>query len=63
MRKLDGVIFSDHPYVMNWYLPCERFIYWNKFGMPDTIPDEGVQPGAWWIDGAKEPAITARQKR
>ncbi len=66
LRKLDGVIFNDHPYVMNWYLPCERFVYWNKFGMPDTclhkFEDWRGVFASWWVDPDLKRELDAAKK-
>lgn len=66
LRQLDGEIFKHHPYVLDWYLPCERFIYWNKFGMPDTVLlkyHEWEDAFAlWWVDEEQEKQLkTARE--
>ena len=37
LRELDAIVFNEHPYALAWYLPCERLLYWNKFGTPKTV--------------------------
>ena len=47
-------------------MPCERFIYWNKFGMPDTVLhkyqkwDDAFS--TWWVDPEKERALKEARK-
>ncbi len=63
LRQLDGEIFAHHPYNLEWYNPCERLLYWNKFGMPDYgLPRYGEYEAAfsfWWFD----PERAARLKQ
>lgn len=37
LREIDGILFNEHPYVLLWNINYSRFLYWNKFGMPDTV--------------------------
>ncbi|MBI83645.1 MAG: hypothetical protein CMJ81_10655 [Planctomycetaceae bacterium] len=67
LRQLDAVIFNEHAYILDWYLPCERFIYWNKFGMPDTVllkyhewEDAFV---LWWSDSEKREVLKQAQRQ
>jgi microcin C transport system substrate-binding protein len=62
IRELDGIIYNAHPYVLNWYPPFVRFVFWNKFGMPpwgcDRILSANDQFWAsFWVDPAKEKAL------
>ncbi len=61
LRQLDAELFAQHPYVLDWSLPCERFVYWNKFGMPDTVLLKYQRFDAvyslWWYDPAKDKAL------
>ena len=52
-RALDRVLLWNHYVVPNWHLDNDRIVYWDKFGMPATVPSQGVQIMAWWIDPAK----------
>ena len=66
LRRLDALIFGEHPYVLDWYLPCERFIYRNKFGMPDTVllkyHEWDDVFALWWSDSEKVDALTKSQR-
>lgn len=56
-RKIDKLITDQHPYAFLWNISAKRLIYWNKFGMPDTVlsrysNEEGVLT-YWWYDSDK----------
>ncbi len=36
IRKLDGILYQEHPYILDWYGPFNRILYWNHFGMPES---------------------------
>ena len=59
--ELDRLLFNEHSYALGWTLPCERIIYWNKFGMPDTVlhryTDWRSVFTTWWFDPAKEATL------
>ena len=54
LQELDGIVMSEHPYLLEWMAPFVRFAYWNKFGQPkgliSRIGDNRDAPGLWWID-------------
>ena len=66
LRRLDGLIFKEHPYSFEWYLPCERILYWNKLGMPeyglDKYSDWSDVYSSWWIDPEKEKTLRQARK-
>ena len=66
LRKLDAVIFNEHPYSLAWYLPCERILYWDKFGTPETVlpkyADWRAVFSTWWVDPSKEQTLKAARK-
>ena len=66
LKQLDAVIYNEHPYALAWYLPCERILYWNKFGKPKTVLRKyddwrGVFE-SWWVDPDKEQKLKAARK-
>ena len=66
LKQLDAVIFNEHPYTLAWYLPCERILYWNKFGMSKTVMHKysdwrGIF-STWWVDPDKEQKLKAARK-
>jgi len=66
LRQLDGILFDEHPYVLGWFMPCERFMYWNKFSMPDTVLYKYQEWedifSLWWVDPEKEKQLKAARK-
>ncbi len=61
LRKMDAEIFKSHHYSLEWYVPCERILYWNKFGTPQTVlPKYGDWREVfayWWVDPQKKDAL------
>ena len=57
IRKIDKIIFDEHPYALGWYSNRVRILYWDKFGHPDTyftrIGDWRDIISVWWYDPAK----------
>jgi hypothetical protein len=51
-RQIDQIIFQQHPYVLLWNIDYVRLLYWNKFGMPDTVLSKygSESTGYWWYD-------------
>jgi microcin C transport system substrate-binding protein len=53
-RKMDQIIYQKYPYVLLWNINYTRLLYWNKFGMPDTVlskyGNESSAYSYWWID-------------
>lgn len=63
LRELDGILTSQHHYIMEWYPPASsRIVFWNRFSHPkgtfSRIGDhEGTLgpglPQLWWVDPDK----------
>jgi microcin C transport system substrate-binding protein len=66
IREIDGIVFNEHPYVLGWYLPSQRILFWNKFGMPEwggfRTADYDQLLYSWWVDPEKERKLAAAQK-
>lgn len=53
-RALDRVLLWNHYCVPQWYMPAERFAYWNRFSHPEPLPNRSLGfPYIWWYDEAK----------
>lgn len=54
LKELDGIVTSAHHYLLEWYAPYQRMVYWNRFGQPrgviTRIGDYRDPVGMWWID-------------
>lgn len=53
-RKIDALVAEQCPYALLWQISEIRLLYWNKFGMPETIlsryADEEAVFTYWWYD-------------
>jgi microcin C transport system substrate-binding protein len=53
-REIDARITASVPYVLLWNIDATRLLYWDTFGMPDTVlskfGDERSLLGYWWYD-------------
>ena len=63
IREIDGIIYKEMPYVLGWYNPAQRMIYWNKFSQPEwgafKTADYDSLHYVWWVDPQKEAALSA----
>ena len=54
LKELDGLVMSQHHYLLEWYAPFARMVYWNKFGQPKgvitRIGDYRDPVSLWWVD-------------
>jgi len=57
LREIDRVLVKESPYMLEWYAGYTRLLYWNKFGMPETVlnkySDEASICRYWWRDEDK----------
>ncbi len=49
VHALDRVLLWGHYGVPGWHSKTSRIAYWNKFGMPEKKPKDGVGFSAWWV--------------
>jgi len=47
-RALDRVLLWNHYVIPQWHLGVDRVAWWDRFGRPDIVPANGIQPLAWW---------------
>ncbi len=54
LRQIDAVLAAHVPFVLLWNTDTTRLLYWDKFGMPDTVlskyGNEGAVVAYWWFD-------------
>ena len=62
-RALDRVLQWGQWVIPQWHIADDRVAYWDKFGRPAVVPDQGVQIDTWWIDPDKAKSLEARQPR
>lgn len=48
-RALDRILMWEHVVIPNWQSASFRIAYWDKFGIPDTLPKYGMGFESWWI--------------
>lgn len=60
VRALDRALQWNYLVIPQWHLPYDRIAFWDKFGYSAVTPMQGVQLDAWWIDPAKEAALSQR---
>ena len=64
MQQIDHIAYSNHHYVLDWYCPFVRVLYWNKFSYPEfqySITGYHYWPvfQYWWIDNDKDKELKA----
>jgi microcin C transport system substrate-binding protein len=61
LQKLDALIYQEQPYVLDWYGPFSRILYWNRFGIPASyftkIGDYNDMLSMWWYEPDKDKAL------
>ncbi|MBR4171650.1 MAG: ABC transporter substrate-binding protein [Kiritimatiellae bacterium] len=54
MRQIDKILTDNVPYVLLWYTDATRMLYWDSFGMPDTVLSKFGDWRScltyWWYD-------------
>ncbi len=64
LQQLDGIMTEQYHYILHWYPPAQRLVFWNRFGQPTGILTRtgryesnlllGIGPEQlWWIDPVK----------
>jgi hypothetical protein len=57
IKEIDGIVYNEHPYVLDHFGPAQRVAFWNKFSMPDfgalRFADKNELMYTWWIDQDK----------
>ena len=49
VHALDRVLLHLHLVIPHWYTPEHRYLYWDKFGIPEKTPLKGTNILDWWI--------------
>ena len=67
LQELDGLVYQEYPYVLGWYGPFSRVLYWNRFGMPESYfsktGDYDDILSMWWYDQEKEQRLKEAMKK
>lgn len=66
IQEVDKIITAEHTFVLHWYQPCQRVLYWNKFGMPaygfHKVLEWEDAFATWWVDPDKRAALGKARK-
>lgn len=63
-RALDRVLLWNWYVIPTWHLSTDRVAYWDKFGRPAKLPSQNHGfLRVWWLDPAKESALTAARAK
>jgi microcin C transport system substrate-binding protein len=58
IREIDGIVASQHHYILEWSGPFQRIAYLNRFGHPESYltrtGDYRDISTLWWVDPARE---------
>lgn len=57
VRAMDRILLHGYYVIPQWHTGETRIAYWDKFGIPDKIPLQGVQLMSWWIDKNKQEKV------
>lgn len=58
-RALDRALVWGHYLIPHWHITTDRLAYWDRYGIPEVIPRQGVQTDTWWIEPEKDAAVRA----
>ncbi len=60
LRALDRVVRAEHYTIPNWFSPHHRMAFWNLYSWPETKPDYGFSPEAWWWYDAEKAELIGK---
>ena len=49
VHALDRLLLHLHLVIPHWHTPEQRYLYWDKFGIPPKTPIKGTSPLFWWF--------------
>ena len=57
-HALDRVLLANNYVIPQWYSNVDRYVYWDRFARPATMPRYGFGfPNIWWFDQTKADRI------
>ncbi|MAG92446.1 MAG: hypothetical protein CMJ48_01665 [Planctomycetaceae bacterium] len=66
IQEVDKIVTAERTFVLHWYQPCQRILYWNKFGMPEyglhKVLEWEDAFASWWVDEDKRRALATARK-
>lgn len=61
-RALDRVLLNHHFVIPQWHNRRFWVAFWDRFGRPERNPRYGLGFDSWWIDPARDAALTAARR-
>jgi microcin C transport system substrate-binding protein len=61
-RALDRVLLHNHFVIPQWHSREFRVAFWDRFGRPERNPRYALGFETWWIDPARDAALTAARR-
>lgn len=61
-RALDRVLLHHHFVIPQWHNRRFWVAFWDRFGRPQRNPRYGLGFDSWWIDPARDAALTAARR-
>ena len=61
-HALDRVLLWNFYVVPNWYSSTFRIAWWDKFGRPPRNPHYNIGFEGWWIDPARDKALSEAKR-
>ncbi|MEQ1704486.1 MAG: extracellular solute-binding protein [Rickettsiales bacterium] len=55
-QALDRVLLWENVVIPHWHSGSFRVAYWDKFGIPETLPKYNLGFQAWWVKESKHDA-------
>lgn len=49
VHALDRVLLWSYLVIPHWYSPVQRYVFWDKFDMPERPPLKGTNILYWWM--------------
>jgi microcin C transport system substrate-binding protein len=67
VRKIDGIVYAQCPYLLDWYSDNYRLLWWDKFGMPEWVTWPALDArfttwATWWYDEARAKRLDEAMK-
>jgi microcin C transport system substrate-binding protein len=63
VHALDRVLLENFYIIPNWHIDVFRVAFWDKFGRPKITPPYALALDSWWIDPARDQALTAAKAK
>ncbi len=61
-RALDRVLLWGHHVIPHYHSRTFRLAWWDRFGKPERNPRRGLGLDSWWVDAARDRALTEARR-